>query len=275
MASETHGFDHIFTFTFLPNKKFTFLEDAQISELLMKWSMLGRISVQAFNFDQFFQSYMKNDFALDPCVKNSLQILDTSGVWKPLGRDVTHVDVQLIPCTKVSMDVFDPIFTSGIVHPSGHIAKCFHEVHTDFDELRMMLLEEDSDNYHVVSQCDRKEFLFRLFKHMVLGGELCQYEDVISPYIETAKNMYKDLVRMIMACVIPLEETTSRHSPICALILSKDTFMSCITVLVLVGFLIMVFCALEHFISYPLFFCSFLLVNSFSSFSSIHYKCLS
>ncbi|KAF5906964.1 baculoviral IAP repeat-containing protein 2-like isoform X1, partial [Clarias magur] len=161
-------------------------------------SMLGRISVQAFNFDQFFQSYMKDVFALnffqDPCVKNSLQMLDTSGLWKSLGRDVTHVDVQLIPCTKVSMDVFDPIFSSGIVHPSGHIAKCFHEVRPDFDELRMMLLEEESDKYHVVSQCDRKEFLFRLFKHMVLGGELCQYEDVISPYIEMAKNMYKDLV---------------------------------------------------------------------------------
>lgn len=26
--------------------------------------MLGRISVQAFNFDQVFQSYIKNDFAL-------------------------------------------------------------------------------------------------------------------------------------------------------------------------------------------------------------------
>ncbi len=58
-----------------------------------------------------------------------------------------------------------------------------------------LLFEEDSDNYHIISPSDRQEFLFRLFKHMVLGGELCQYEDVIDPYIETAKMMYKELVR--------------------------------------------------------------------------------
>ncbi|KAK3555267.1 hypothetical protein QTP86_014868 [Hemibagrus guttatus] len=166
--------------------------------LRIAMSMLGRISVQAFNFDQLFQSYMKDDFTLkffqDPCVKNNLHVLDTSGVWKPLDREVIRVEVELVPCTKVSVELFDPIFSSGIVHPSGHIAKCYHEVHPDFDELRMFLLEEDSDNHHVVSPCDRQEFLFRLFKHIVLGGELCQYEDVISPYIETAKTIYKELV---------------------------------------------------------------------------------
>ncbi|XP_058272102.1 cilia- and flagella-associated protein 300 [Hemibagrus wyckioides] len=198
MASETREIGQTFIFNQLPNKKFKFLEDPCISELLMKWSMLGRISIQAFNFDQMFQSYMKDDFTLkffqDPCVKNNLRVLDTSGVWKPLDREVIRVEVELVPCTKVSLDIFDPIFSNGIVHPSGHIAKCYHEVHPDFDELRMMLLEEVSENYHVVSPCDRQEFLFRLFKHLVLGGELCQYEDVISPYIETAKTIYKELV---------------------------------------------------------------------------------
>lgn len=58
-----------------------------------------------------------------------------------IGRDVTHVDVELVPCTKVSLNIFDPIFSSEIVHPSGHIAKCFHEVHLDFDELRMVSMQ--------------------------------------------------------------------------------------------------------------------------------------
>ncbi|KAL7853874.1 hypothetical protein AOLI_G00207180 [Acnodon oligacanthus] len=198
MAEETRAFEQTYTFSLLPNKTFTFQQDLHTAGLLMKWSMLGRISAQAFNFDQAFQSYRKNDFALnffqDPCVKNNLKTLDASGAWKPLGSDVTHVDVEAVPCTKVSVDIFEPIFSSGIVRPSGHIVKCYHEVNPDFDELRMMLLEEDSDNYHVVSPCDRQEFLFRLFKHIVLGGELCQYEDVISPYIESAKMIYKDLV---------------------------------------------------------------------------------
>ncbi|XP_049322669.1 cilia- and flagella-associated protein 300 isoform X1 [Astyanax mexicanus] len=198
MAEETPAFQQIYTFNALPDKTFTFQQDSHTAGLLMKWGMCGRISTQAFNFDQTFQSYKKNDFALnffqDPCVKNSLKTLDASGVWKPLGSDITRVDVEDVPCSKVSVDIFDPILSSGIVRPSGHIVKCFHEVHPDFDQLRMMLLEQESENYHVVSRSDRQEFLFRLFKHVVLGGELCQYEDIISPYIEAAKKIYKDLV---------------------------------------------------------------------------------
>ncbi|XP_073790598.1 cilia- and flagella-associated protein 300 isoform X1 [Danio rerio] len=121
MAEEKLSFEQTFNFNLLSTKSFNFQEDPKTSRLLMKWSMLGRITAQAFNFDQSFQPYRSNDFA-----------------W--------------------------------------------------------LLLEADSEYHHIISPSDRQEFLFRLFKHMVLGGELCQYEDVIDPYIETVKIMYKDLV---------------------------------------------------------------------------------
>ncbi|XP_051537002.1 cilia- and flagella-associated protein 300-like [Myxocyprinus asiaticus] len=198
MAEDKLSFEQQYTFNLLSTKRFTFQHDPKTLELLMKWSMLGRITTQAFKFDQPFQSYRRNDFALnffqDPCVKNNLKVLDTSGSWTPLGRDITHVKVEVVPCSKVSVDIFDPIYSNGILHPSGHIFKCYHEIYPDFDELRMILLEEDSDNYHIISPSNRQEFLFRLFKHLVLGGELCQYEDIIDPYIETGKIIYKDLV---------------------------------------------------------------------------------
>lgn len=54
---------------------------------------------------------------------------------------------------------------------------------------------EESDKYDLICPADRKEFLFKLFKHICVGGELCQYEDVISPYLDTVKVIYKDLVR--------------------------------------------------------------------------------
>lgn len=138
---------------------------------------------------------------------------------------VMSVDVELVPCTKVSMEVFDPIYSCGILRPSGHIVKCLHDVYPDYDELRQvtvfchssvvlhllypfsftsrprfplspqMLQEEDSDHYYVVGREERGEFLFRLFKHLCLGGELCQYEDTIDPYISTTKQIYKDLIR--------------------------------------------------------------------------------
>lgn len=54
---------------------------------------------------------------------------------------------------------------------------------------------EDSDHYDLFSQLDRQEFLFCLFKHLCIGGSLCQFEDVVDPYLETTKALYKDLVR--------------------------------------------------------------------------------
>ena len=58
-----------------------------------------------------------------------------------------------------------------------------------------MLLLEDSEHYDLYSDTEREEFLFCLFKHLCLGGELCQYEDDLQPYLDATKLLYKDLVR--------------------------------------------------------------------------------
>lgn len=56
------------------------------------------------------------------------------------------------------------------------------------------MLLEDSDNYDTFSEEDRGQFLFRIFKHLTLGGPLNQYEDNIGPYFDTVKKIYKDFV---------------------------------------------------------------------------------
>ena len=60
-----------------------------------------------------------------------------------------------------------------------------------------MLLLEDSDHYDIYSDTERDEFLFRLFKHVCLGGAVCQFEDVVQPYLDTTKALYKDLIRCV------------------------------------------------------------------------------
>ena len=54
---------------------------------------------------------------------------------------------------------------------------------------------EDSDNYDIYSTKERNEFIFRLFKHLCIGGVVCQYEDSIQSYIDVTKSIYKELVR--------------------------------------------------------------------------------
>uniref|UniRef100_A0A3Q2CM68 Cilia- and flagella-associated protein 300 n=1 Tax=Cyprinodon variegatus TaxID=28743 RepID=A0A3Q2CM68_CYPVA len=160
-------------------------------------SMLGRISAQAYSFDSNFHPYSCETFALKIdgiCCKmfEVESILRGSCVVE---KPVVSVSVELVPCTKISMELFDPIFSCGILRPSGDVVKCFHDVYPDFDELRQVILtEEDSEHYYVVGKTERKEFLFCLFKHLCLGGELCQYEDNIDPYISTTKKLYKDLI---------------------------------------------------------------------------------
>ncbi|XP_046876598.1 cilia- and flagella-associated protein 300 [Hypomesus transpacificus] len=199
MAGEkcTSEFVQRFSFNLLPSKKFSFLEERQTLQLFLKWSMLGRISVQAYNFDQSFYPYNSRDFTLsffqDPCVQANLRRME-AGAWQPLDSPVVSVDVEVVPCNRVSMELFDPLYSSGVLRPSGHIVKCLHDVHPDYDELRRMLQEEESEYYDVIGREERGEFLFRLFKHLCLGGELCQYEDTVAPYVDTTKHIYRDLI---------------------------------------------------------------------------------
>ncbi|XP_017278052.1 cilia- and flagella-associated protein 300 [Kryptolebias marmoratus] len=197
MAGEQSAFEKTFSFSPLPTKKFPFQQDNDTLRRFMKWSMLGRISAQSYSFDNNFYPYSCEKFALcffrDPEVVSSLRNTETK-VWVPLDKPVVSVSVELVPCTQVSMQLFDPIYSCGILRPSGHVVKCLHDVHPDYDELRQMLQDDDSEHYYAVGREGREEFLFRLFKHLCLGGELCQYEDTITPYIDTTKKIYKDLI---------------------------------------------------------------------------------
>ncbi|XP_049603423.1 cilia- and flagella-associated protein 300 isoform X2 [Syngnathus scovelli] len=195
MSGDNNDLERTFSFRSVPSRKFAFLEEKETVALLMKWSMLGRLSAQTFSFDQKFHLYDSDRFALcffkDASVLSSVKMMDG---WQPFDRPVASVDVEVVPSTKVSMDLFDPIYTCGIVASSGHIARCFHEVYPDYDKLREMLQDEESDNYHILGSAERAEFLFRLFKHLCLGGELNQYEDTIEPYINVTKKIYKELI---------------------------------------------------------------------------------
>ncbi len=62
------------------------------------------------------------------------------------------------------------------------------------DELREMLVNEDSEHAYVYSDDEKQEFLFQLFRMVAVGGTMMQYEDLAEPYFETAKGIYKDFL---------------------------------------------------------------------------------
>lgn len=106
------------------------------------------------------------------------------------------IEIEEVPCTVLSMEFFDKIYECGIILEDGTIRKCFEEYIDGIivaDELRNLLVVEESDNY-AVFDAEREEFLFRLFKHLCIGGDLNQYEDNINPYLSMTKTLYKNVV---------------------------------------------------------------------------------
>ncbi|XP_019337572.1 cilia- and flagella-associated protein 300 isoform X1 [Alligator mississippiensis] len=190
-----------FAFRPLPHKPFPGLRSADTQRRLLKWSLQGGLAAQAFGFDQCFERPRREHFVLDffndPNVNSNLKLLSGSGEWTTLGTNMKNIEATVVPCTQVSMSFFDRLYTEGVVRETGHIVKCYDEYYDDIpisDELRKVLLLEDSDHFDLFSQSEREEFLFRLFEHLCLGGTLCQFEDVLDPYLETTKVLYKDLV---------------------------------------------------------------------------------
>ena len=121
-----------------------------------------------------------------------------SGVWNPVGDlRPSDVKVEQIPATNTSMQFFDLLYTDGLVRQSGSICKCYDEDFEDFlisDEIRKMVFSDESKFYDIYSDEDRREFLFNIFKYLVLGGKINQYEDEILAYVDTTKFFYKDLL---------------------------------------------------------------------------------
>jgi hypothetical protein len=80
---------------------------------------------------------------------------------------------------------------------TGSLVKCMDQVVEGFtvqDRLREMLLCDESENAELFSPEDRRQLLHRLLSHLVLGGPMCQYEEELTPYVETVKRLYKSLL---------------------------------------------------------------------------------
>jgi phage replication-related protein YjqB (UPF0714/DUF867 family) len=77
------------------------------------------------------------------------------------------------------------------------------------DKLRESIIDSESPLHEKVNAQLESEFIFHLFRILVLGmntsnfliiilgGRLCQYEDKIDAYLETTKLFYKDLVSVV------------------------------------------------------------------------------
>eukprot|EP00128_Syssomonas_multiformis_P009290 Colp12_sorted_trinity150504_noHs@19930 len=181
-------------------KKVAAFESKDVKQALEKWCMNDTMRITSFCYDQFFPKYDAKDFILDffnnPEVLSTFQTLNKSGRWSQIIGKTTEVNYEEVPCTVLSMSFFDKLVPQ-VVRESGSIVKCFDEYYGDItvsDELRKMMMSEESDFCDIFTEAEKKEFVYRIMQHLTIGGAVCQYEDDFKPYSDTVKNIYKDLV---------------------------------------------------------------------------------
>ncbi|XP_066938927.1 cilia- and flagella-associated protein 300-like [Macrobrachium rosenbergii] len=189
-----------FTFTHLDKKKFVVDEDSTIQALLRKWSLLGRVTCQAYAFDQPFEEYnlatLIKDFVGSPSVAATLLVWRRE-LKEPLGKGSQLEEIEKIPCQLTSMEIFKRLYDTNVLREDGEIIQCFEEYHEDLilnDNLKKVLVQEEGEFWDVYSEEERNELLFHLFKLVVLGGECCQFEDNFHNYGIVTKALYKDLI---------------------------------------------------------------------------------
>lgn len=192
--------DHsTYAFIHLPEKECKSLAAKETQEYLMKWSMKGNLKVQYYSFNQPFHIHKKDkfvyDFFTDSVVYSTLIYNQT-----PIGTPASSITTASVPCTILSMEFFDRLLDpeNGIVRNDGKsIIQCQEDDEGGFiidDNLRNTILKKGSKYFSLFNESDRKQFLWRIFCHLCLGGEWCQYEFNIEPYLTTTKNIYKDII---------------------------------------------------------------------------------
>jgi len=187
-----------FTFSFLPDADFPALNSKDIQTNFMKWGIVDDMKLLKFKSDRALdndrvQEFIDSFFTSDEVVRT----LHANTNIRIISRTKLETNFDSISTAQTSLKMFRTLEENDIVMDCGKIRGRLEEDYEGvpiYDILRESLLMEDSEKYAAFSEVDRKEFLFRIFKHIVTGGAANQYEDSVDPYYQTTGLLYKDLV---------------------------------------------------------------------------------
>ena len=168
---------------------------------LEKWGLSKNMELVKFRFNTSFelqdlQRFLKDLFN-DPIVRKNFPPL-SSVILPDNQKEIENFKYKVLNTRATNMDLFDAMYEHDLVTlDTGYIHQDYDQYVEDItisDKLKQALLVEDSEAYSVFSQDQRDEFLFHIFKRIVIGGSLCQYENNVEPYLEMTKDFYKDIV---------------------------------------------------------------------------------
>ena len=175
------------------------LSDTDAKQKLLQWSLDQTLNVHKFRFTGAFDGSTDYDRFLKDFVRNEncMSALGCTGTpTTPVNMTLTELSTSV-----QSMTFFDRLNENDITY-GGHIRGCFDETFhgmTVGDKLREMLVNEESENYHIYNEKEKKELIFVLFRLLAIGGGMCQPDVNIERYLELTKGLYRDLLTVYKA----------------------------------------------------------------------------
>ena len=179
-----------------------FAKDGYVKTNLTKWDILRGTTYKKFRYDKFYHKQDAEAFVKDLLASPEVLREIIAGGSGGDDLEVASFSCRAVRATVTSMAFFDKLLgESGIVRSNGLLVKCMDDYYEGFhvqDRLREILLNEDNeyelDHGEVFGEEDKGELLFKIFRHLCVGGSLCQFEDSLDPYLEVAKAVYKELL---------------------------------------------------------------------------------
>ncbi|KAL4485995.1 hypothetical protein ABPG72_003929 [Tetrahymena utriculariae] len=172
------------------------LEEKKIKELFQKWG-LNYLTVSSYRFNQRFEEVSAEPFLLE--FFNFPEVRQTLSSMNAPKENYSTIKYKRLKVNQIKMDLFDRLEENNLV-----VKDMIKQTYEDFvediqinDLVRECLIKEESEHYEIFSEEDRKQFLFRLFQLVVLGGQMCQWEEKLSVYLDATKHLYKNLVTQI------------------------------------------------------------------------------
>lgn len=187
-----------FKFHHLPDATYNSLGNANVQPLLDKWGFGPDMCMCTFRVEQHVgpdsMQAMLEAFFRD---REVVGVLHAQTGLRVISADKVRVHWGKMATQVVSMSFFNKFEECGAIGHSGHIKGRIEE---DFEGvpilnlIREVILMEESEMYDAFTEKERKEFLFRIFSHLVFGGASNQYEDHVEDYFKVTKEVYKDLL---------------------------------------------------------------------------------
>lgn len=191
-----------FSFTYVDDTShYSNIFNQDTYKILEKWGLMQNMEFLKFRFNmnldiKDLDKFVK-EFFNDVNVRKYFRPLESVYIMLEGKSQIENIVFNKLSTKSTNMDIFNVLFENNIcTGESGYIQKDFEDYLDEIlisDKLKQSLIVEDSEYYCIFNEEIRNEFLFHIFKRVVLGGSLCQYEDYITDYLNITKSIYKGI----------------------------------------------------------------------------------